>query len=313
MSCAMMKAALYAQDRALTPIAKLVLIYLCDRANAASFCWPSAETIAADIACSVRSIGAAIAQLEDRDFIRVHRRRRQSSVYHVLPIEAAPPRDVPAIEVIGGEASVVANATVQCVTLTEELIGDSCLSRPEGVLDHEEVDRQNLLFNDPVDRQILPTESLKKESPKKESLDQPYESKPARPRRSPHEGMIMINGAWVDEPKAVPVNPGIARLNAMGSPDRTGTASINGFDVDWTTEEACLVARARDRTRSRMQVARWLEAHVTPEAILAVLARIARKANYRPPESLGYFGRSEVIMAMMRDEVSRNRLEAIAI
>lgn len=310
MSCASMKAALYA--RGLTPTAKLVLIYLCDRANAASVCWPSTATISKDISASQRAVGLAIVQLKDKRFIEVNPHRRHSNTYRILPlgVESSADRSdteerqigIKASIAIASEASVSAKATTLEAPVTAELIGNICASTAS---DHGGVDRQILPAKAPVDRQILPTESYKKESPKEEGRDPSSGTRPSK---------VFMAGSWVDVPVATPANPWIERYEAMGSPDRaTGDSVINGFDIAWTTEEACLAARASDRIRSRHQIAIWLREGATPSAIISVLRRISRKPDYRPPNNLSYFGKSEVMVSMMRDEVRRDRLEATAI
>ncbi len=50
--------------------AKTVYCYLCDRANKKGLCWPSALTIALDLAISKRTVFRALKELEEEGFIK---------------------------------------------------------------------------------------------------------------------------------------------------------------------------------------------------------------------------------------------------
>ena len=77
---------IYAQK--LPSRAKVVYIYLCDRADAEGMCFPGHKTIAADLGLSVSTIKRAINDLEQAGCIektaRYYKRNgRRSNLYHV--------------------------------------------------------------------------------------------------------------------------------------------------------------------------------------------------------------------------------------
>ena len=61
--------------------AKTVYMYLKDRSNADSTCWPSVRRIAEDLKLSRRTVQRALADLEQQRFLeRTHRRRPNGSL-----------------------------------------------------------------------------------------------------------------------------------------------------------------------------------------------------------------------------------------
>jgi len=72
------------RERRLKATERLVLMVLAERANGQMYCWPSIGTIAEDTGLSGRAVQFATAHLEKIGLIRIERRFRQTSIYHVL-------------------------------------------------------------------------------------------------------------------------------------------------------------------------------------------------------------------------------------
>jgi hypothetical protein len=88
MSAPMMSAAL--RTPGLAPSERLVYVYLCDRANGEMVCWPTADTIAADLELSRRAVLGGITKLRRMSLIETQMRYKQSSIYRILPTKTPP-------------------------------------------------------------------------------------------------------------------------------------------------------------------------------------------------------------------------------
>jgi len=67
--------------------AKIVYVYLCDRANKDGLCWPSQRLIAADLNISRATVIRAIDELRETGFIRTYQRLRHSGAWSSLLYE----------------------------------------------------------------------------------------------------------------------------------------------------------------------------------------------------------------------------------
>lgn len=68
-------------DQELSHRAKTVYMYLKDRSNADSTCWPSVRRIAEDLKLSRRTVQRALSDLEHHGFLEcTHRRRPNGSL-----------------------------------------------------------------------------------------------------------------------------------------------------------------------------------------------------------------------------------------
>lgn len=75
------------RQKALKLSTRLLYCYFCDRANKAMCCWPTLDDIQADLGIARPTAVMGIRELETRGLIRVDRRYKQASVYHLVPIE----------------------------------------------------------------------------------------------------------------------------------------------------------------------------------------------------------------------------------
>ena len=67
--------------------AKIVYVYLCDRANKDGYCWPSQKLIAEELNISIDTVNRAVNDLRKAGYIRTYQRLRQSGAWSSLLYE----------------------------------------------------------------------------------------------------------------------------------------------------------------------------------------------------------------------------------
>ena len=74
-------------NSSLLPRAKLVYVYLCDRANKDGLCWPSKRLIATELNMSMSTVERAINDLRNAGYIVTLQRVRRSGAWSSLLYE----------------------------------------------------------------------------------------------------------------------------------------------------------------------------------------------------------------------------------